>query len=219
MYRFKATSAAIFASLAVTGVTAGPAAASWFVSGTELTGTAGLAASVKVDQNLLLLEPSIGLAIECSGATLDSTNSQINAGNTGQAGSLAFLGCRTVKPETGCSLGRETITSEEISLRAILESKAPEDRIVVSPKTKNVLAEILFIEGNPNCQFKTRFPVPLDGALTLGAPTGQTEETAQALVGLGTVENNSLELGSSGKIYLDGKVLLALASGSKWSFR
>ncbi len=219
MHRFKATSAAVVVSIVVTGATAGSAAASWFVGGTELTSPAALAPTAKVDQNPVLLQPSVGLAIECSGATLDSTKSQINAGNTGQVGSLQFLGCRTVKPEKGCSLGRETITSEEISLSASLDSKAPEDRISVSPKTKNVLAEILFSEGNPNCPFNTRFPYALEGKLIFDAPTGQTEETAQALLGLGTVENNSLELGSAGKTYLDGKILLALANGSKWSFR
>ena len=52
---------------------------------------------------------------------------------------------------------------------------------------------------------------PLKGAL----PTGAVESTLQAVQGLGSLENNSLELAENRILFLGG-VLLGLASKSKW---
>ena len=96
-----------------------------------------------------------------------------------------------------------------------LGTKASGDRVTLAPQTKTTIAELPFKEEN-TCAFAGT--EPLKGEVTLDAPTGQTDEASQAVEGLGSLENNSLEVAKD-KAYVEaGKTVLKLASGSKWSF-
>ena len=218
MSKVKLTIAALAAVIALSAVTAVSASADWFVNGAKLTTSAALSTTAAVDQTTKLLVPSVGdLTIECSGTTLDGINPEIKNPDRGFAAALRFLTCNTVTP-ANCELSNpnETITTSEILARAFLGA-GEEDRVLFSPETKATFANIAFASTN-TCAFTSTQAVK--GAVTIGAPTGQLELAAQAIVGLGSVENNSLEIGSGNKAYLiGGKALLTLQSGSKWSFK
>jgi hypothetical protein len=220
MSRVKVTMMALFAVVALSAIAAGSASANWFVGGAELKTSAPLATTAKVDEFTKLLVPSLSdLTIECTGATLNGTAPEIvGPGATGKAAALEFKSCATTKPATGCALNEanQTIATLGVNARAFLKS-GTEDGVLFSPQTKKTFAEIKFSEAN-TCALAGLQPVK--GAVTIGAPTGQTEETVQAIKGLGSVENNSLEIGAGNKAFLvGGSALLELASGSKWSFK
>jgi len=209
---------ALLAVLALSAAVAGSASANWFVGGTELKTSAALATTTVVDEPSTLLVPTLSLSIVCSGKTLDGTSPEIIAGNIGKAASLKFLECNTTKPATGCALetANEPIPTLPVSARASLGS-GEADRVLFVPQTKGTFAEIKFSEAD-TCALGPA--LILKGAVTFGAPTGQLELLNQAIVGLGSIENNSLEIGSGNKAFIDGgKVLLRLASDSKWSFK
>lgn len=221
MSRVRVTMLMLFAVFAVSATAAATASANWFVNGTELTTTAALSTTAKVDESTKLLVPNLeDLTIECTSSILSGEAPLINGANgTGAAKSLKFETCNTTKPATGCALAtkNETIKTSAVSARAFLATTAPADRVLFSPQAGKIFTEVAFNEGN-TCALAGLQPVK--GAVTIGAPTGQTEELAQAITGLGSVENNSLEIGTGNKAYLvGGSALLTLASGSKWSFK
>jgi len=211
---------ALFAVLAFSAMAAGSASASWFVGGTELKTSAKLSTTAVVDEPTTLSVPALGLSVLCKGGVLDGVSPEIIAGETGKAASLKFLSCNTTVPATGCALeeSNQAIPTLGINAKASLKSgSGVEDRVLFSPQTKGTFAEIKFSEAN-TCAFNSVEPVK--GEVIVGAPTGQTESVGQAIVGLGSVENNSLEIGKGNKAFLNGgKALLTLASGSKWSFK
>lgn len=59
---------------------------------------------------------------------------------------------------------------------------------------------------------------PLTGEYTQDLDTGQTESTTHQLEGLGSIENHSLQLAGTEAYISGGDALIALESGSKWSF-
>jgi hypothetical protein len=210
----------VFVALAgLSAIPVGSASANWFVNGAELNGSAGLSTTAKVDLFPKFLVPAINFVVECSGATFDGKSPEIlGPGATGKDASLKFLSCNTTKPASGCELNEKNavLTTIGVNTREFLAAGV-EDRVLFSPQTKKTFAEIQFSEGN-TCAFTG--VIPVKGAVTGAVPTGQTEEVGQALVALGSLENSSLELGSGNKIYVSGgTALIALAGGSKWSFK
>jgi hypothetical protein len=192
------------------------ASAGWFVGGTELKTSAAIATKAVVDEKIKFLVPAVeDLTIECAGSTLDSENGKIEGTDKSFASKLTFLACSTIKP-TGCALESQPVGISTTPILALAALKSgEEDKVTFTPETGKTFAEITFSEAN-TCSLSGI--EGLKGAFTLGVPTGQLELESQALVGLGSIENNSLEVFSS-KVYLiGGKSLLRLASGSKWSF-
>ena len=219
MSRIRVMILALSAALALSAVAISSASAVWLVNGTTLVSSAALTTAAVVDEPSKLLVPSLGdLTIECTGSRLDETKPEIIVGDTGKAESLKFLTCNTTHPASGCALEKanEAISTNPINTRAFL-GKGEEDRILFSPQTRPIFTELAFHEPD-ECAFEGLTAVK--GSVTLGAPTGQLELLNQAIVGLGSVENNSLEIGSgTTKAYLlGGKTLLRLANDSKWSF-
>jgi hypothetical protein len=130
--------------------------------------------------------------------------------------SKILSGCSTIEPATGCELEAQPVSIETEPLVGTLTLGAGEqDRIHIQPQTKTTIALLSFKETN-TCALAGLFS--LHGSYTLSLPSGQLEVEAQAFEGLGSVENNSLELGGS-KAFIEGKELLELASRSKWSFK
>jgi len=204
--------------IAFSAVGVASASADWFVGGALLKSSAALSTTAVVDAPTTLLVPALGLSVVCSGGTLDGTNPEIITGDTGKAKALTFLSCNTTKPEKGCALEvtNQAISTLPINARAFLGT-GEEDRVLFSAQTKSLFTDIFFSGAN-ECAFNGEEPVK--GSVIVGAPTGQLELLNQAIVGLGSVENNSLEIGAGNKAFLDGgKALLKLANDALWSFK
>jgi hypothetical protein len=192
------------------------ASAGWFVGGTQLTTSARLATAEVVDEIPTILVPAIeDLSFTCSGGTFDNASPEIIAGNSVKAQALTFLECKTIKPATGCALASETIGTVPITAVASL-GPGEEVRVKYLPQTKSIIAEVEFLDTN-SCAFDGLEGVK--GSITEGIPKGQLEAATETLVGLGSVENNSLEVANSKIIIKGGRGLVKLASGSKWSFK
>jgi len=218
MSRIKIVVPILFAVFAVSAMAVSSASAEWLVGGTKLVGSAALATTALVDEPTKLLVPTIqDLTIECTGEVLDGENPRIEAPDKGFASSLKFLACNTTKPASGCALEvvNQPITTLPI-LALVVLGKGEEDRVTFTPETKSTFATFKFSESN-TCAFNGEEAVK--GSVTIGAPTGQLDLLTQAIVGLGSVENNSLEIGTANKAFLiGGKALLKLANDATWSF-
>jgi hypothetical protein len=206
----------VAAVAAFSALGAASASAEWLVGGTVLTGSAALTNQALVDATSTLLVPALGLSIVCGGHFLDGTDPLIIAPDKGFASALTFLGCNTTAPASGCALEEkeQPIATNPILARAFLGT-GEEDRVLFSPETKGIFANIKFSEKN-TCAFNGIEPVK--GSLIAGAPTGRLNLATQPLVGLGSVENHSLEIGTQPAFLDGGRALLALVSGSTWSF-
>jgi hypothetical protein len=217
MCRAKAVATAVFAVFAASSLAASSATATWLVGGSPLTGTAALATSAVVDEPTKLLVPDFGLVITCSGAALGLVGPRIEGTDKGFVSSLRFLACNVTQPPSGCALEETNQTIATLPLLA-LASKATgeEDRITLTPETKRGFAEIAF---NPFDECNMENPLLVAGSVKVGVPTGQLELLNQALVDLGSSENNSLEA-SAHKAYLaGGRALLKLQSDRSWGFK
>jgi hypothetical protein len=220
MFRVKIVTIMGVVACVFSALGAASASANWFVGGTELKTSAILATAEVVDEIPVILVPSLNdLAATCSGGgTLNNSSPEIIAGNSVKAEALIFLGCNVTNPPTGCSLAKpnQAIPTLPITAHAFL-GPGEEVRVIYLAQTKNTLAEIEFSESN-ECALTGR--QILKGSITDGVPRGQLEATTETLVGLGSVENNSLEGGGGAKVKIvGGKALVKLASGSKWSFQ
>jgi hypothetical protein len=189
------------------------ASAAWYVEGTELSSTAALATTAKLDESVNLNVPSLGVKLTCTGGAskvLSATKPYIQAPGSLGAESLILQGCSEITP-TSCEIS-ETIATEPVAA-SVEKVEFPLDRIRLVPKTGKVLASITF-EGT--CLEAGEEPV--DGSVTLDAAGLQEESATQSVSPLGTTENNSLEL-LKDKSYLEhGKALLQLASGKVFAF-
>jgi len=217
MSKVKVVMTVLGALMVLSAMSAASASAEWLVNGAPLVGSAALSPKALVDEFSTLLVPTLGLSIQCTGHFLDGSNPVITAPNLGSASSLTFLGCSTTAPASGCALAEEN--NEPIETTGILATAylgAGESvRILFKPETKGTFANIKFSEKN-TCAFNMVEAVK--GQLVANSPDGQLELLAHILSGLGSAENNSLEIGGD-KAYLDGgAALLTLASDSKWSF-
>jgi hypothetical protein len=218
MSKVKVAAAALFVVFAMSVIAVNSASAEWLIGGTALTGTAALLSTALVDEKTKLLVPSLeDLTLECVGETLDGENPTLIAPDKGFASKLTFLGCSTVKPASGCAIEAQPVGISTVPILALAALKTgEEDKVTFTPETKKIFTEIPFSSTN-TCAFNGLEAVT--GSVTVGAPTGTLELLNQAIVGLGSFENNSLEIGGTNKAYLvGGKALLRLASDSKWSF-
>jgi hypothetical protein len=216
MFRAKIITIISLIACAFSALGAVSASASWFVGGTELKTSAQLATAAVIDEIPTLLVPAVSdLALTCTGGTLDNASPEIIAGNSVKAQALKFLGCEVTNPAKGCALEGTTISTFPITAVASL-GPGEEVRVKYLPQTKNIIAEVEFGEAN-TCAFNSLESVK--GSITEGIPKGQLEAATETLVGLGSVENNSLEVGNSKIIIKGGRGLVKLASGSKWSFK
>lgn len=210
--------AALFTSIVFTLMFTTSAFAGWFIEGEELTSTAALSTTSSADATSALLVPALKLTIVCGGSTLDATSPTLVSGSTLTAASLAFLSCNTTAPASGCALqeANQTVRTNAISALVTGGPTSPEARLLFTAKTKSTLATISFNETN-TCAFNSE--EPLKGSVKVKAPKFEEEQATQPLEGLGSVENNSLEIGAGNKAFIDGgKTLLGLASGAEWLF-
>jgi hypothetical protein len=216
MSRLKALSVALLAATAVSVVAVSSASAIWMVGGTNFHGTAALATTAVVHEPARLLVPSLEhLTITCSGSLLDAEEPRIEALDKIFARALRFLSCNTNRVNCALEVTNQTIGTFPILILADLGTKESV-KLLVLPETKGRFAEFKFNESN-TCALAGVQPV--SGAVNISSPDGQLELLSHLIEGLGSFENNSLQIGSGNKAYLvGGKVLLRLQSDSKWSF-
>jgi hypothetical protein len=216
MRKVKVATIALSAVFAFSALGAATASAEWLVGGTVLTGSAAISTHILVHITSTFLVPALGVSLVCGGNTLDAVDPLIIAPDRGFASSLSFLGCNVTVPATGCALAEK---NQKISTTAILGraflGPGEEDRILFSAETKGTLANITFSETN-TCAFNGIEPVK--GSFISGLPTGRLDLATQSLVDLGSVENNSLEVGGQKAFMHGGKFLALLVSGATWSF-
>ena len=199
--------------------TSSATAAGWHINGTELKKGSKeqltTASTIDTAATLSIVAKSEKITVRCSGTTLDWTNPEIIGTNEGMAKSLTLTDCATTKPATKCALTSSSISTNPIKI-TVTKGAGESNIDTVKSLSEEPLVELGFSEKN-TCAFSESQPIA--GTFRLNAPTGQTEEELQAIEGLGSIENNSLEI-SGDKVYLEGgKALEKLTSGSKWSFR
>ncbi len=217
--RIKTILATLPMIVALCAVDSASASANWFIDGNELGAgqTAALSTTAKVDADTVFNFSKLKLKIICTGSLFRGTSLEIAGGNTGKAASLIFEGCSTTEPATGCEIENQPasiVTNPILATARQGPSKTSADRITFAPQVGAKFAEIS-LGLLDKCGLSS---LTIKGTMTINAPTGQHEETLQAIEGLGSIENHSLESEGS-KVYLEGgKALLKLASGSKWSF-
>jgi hypothetical protein len=195
---------------------AASASAEWLVGGTVLSGSVSFSSQALIDEAPTMLLPALNLSVVCGGHFLDMLHPLITAPDRASASSWIFLGCNVTMPASGCSLveENETIPTAAILARVFL-GPGEEDRLLFAPETKGTFANMSFSEKNI-CAFAGIEPVK--GSFIAGMPTGRLNLATQPFVYLGSVENNSLEVGGK-VVFLDGgRALLRLASESAWSF-
>ena len=218
MLKIKGIAGVFVAALALSAmIVASASADQWNVNGAPLTGSASLALTAVAD-SLLLLETGAGaetpIKVDCKGPILIESGT-ITAPDKDAATSLTFDACKSIEP-ANCTIQEKIETEGGVSSLIELNS-AKAVRILFKPASGHTFAVITYTGAN--CSIAGEKPV--NGSVTGGAPTGTEERTLQVLEGLGTTENNiaehTLELAGQ-KVFLLGKVLLELASKSKWSF-
>jgi hypothetical protein len=186
--------------------------ASWFVNGTKLPAGSkqALSTTARVASAPVLNVPSLNIKISCSG--LSGESPEIVGTTTGKAKSLIFEKCSEIAPAK-CSV-ETTIPTLAVQADPFF-NVLQEDRVQFKPQSGTTFATIDFLGSE--CPVAGEKPVK--GAVAVNAPTDQTELAEQPIEGLGTVENNSLEI-TGDKGYIEGgKAFLKLASGAKWSFQ
>ena len=199
--------------------TSSATATGWHINGTALAKgskqSLTTASIVDTDSTLSIVTKSETLTVVCKGPSIGATSPEIIGTNEGMAKALTFTGCATTKPATKCQLSSSEIQTNPVKV-FITKGAGEADVETVVPLSEEPFAEVPFSEKD-TCAFSE--PQPVSGAVRLNLPTGQTEEELQAVEGLGSVENNSLEVAKD-KMYVEGgKVLLEQATSSKWSFR
>ena len=187
-------------------IAASPVSADWFVEREELTGTAALASTAKVDkENVLKAE---GVTISCSGTALNSAAPDLVESRKITASSITFTGCKASSP---CSLAKSEIKTESVVAELTTEG-AVADGATLKPKTGTRLSTLTF-EG-AECALTGE--APLTGQAKALLPTGEEEETVQALSWVTAESSKELKLGSS-PASLEGSSLFRLASDKAWS--
>ena len=170
--------------------------------------------TAKIDATTILHIPAVKVKVECKGPLLTAEDPEISEVASARAKSVVFEGCATVEPATKCELEKTTIATEPVE--AILTTgTSPADSALVKPETKTTFAKLDFKSSN-TCVFNEAEPVV--GVVTARAPTGQNEEVLQAFEGMGSVENNSLQVAGDKAFIEGGKALLALEGSPKWGF-
>jgi hypothetical protein len=216
MPRLRMSLVALFAVAAISVVAVSSASAVWMVGGTNLSGSVAGATTGVAEEHITLLVPSLEhLTILCPSQALVDIREWIILPTIVRISRFTFLGCNSSK--LNCRLEESNQAIPTLPLLATPTLGAGESvKLTTTAETKATLAEIKFDEAN-TCALAG--DQPLKGAVNLKMPTGQLESSSQQIEGLGSVENNSMEIGAGNKAYLiGGKILVKLQSGSKWSF-
>jgi hypothetical protein len=192
-------------------VSSASAADEWFVSGTQLVGSAALAEESKLDTLGLLLIPAVPFSLACEGPLL-LLGAYISNPARLLARQLDFRNC--FAQSSVCTLVGNTITTEGNDIQGTVALATNGSGARISVKTPSSDFTILEFSGG-SCALAGA--QPLKGEVTFGSVGSGTESAGHPLEGLGSVENNSFDIFKD-NIYLDGKALVSLASGSKWSF-
>ena len=196
---------------AVAAVASASASASqWYVGGKALTGSAKLATTAKVEEDITFSAPSLDVKIACTSVNLVSP--EIIAPGSLKAKEETYLGgCKATEGPKGCTIIQERGEPFAGLAGTAVLGTAPEDTL----ELKSPRANAFIVFELSNCGALVGQLV-LTGKVPFSMPTGQTESVEQTLVGPGT-KSTSLEM-EGNYFYVTGKFKLKLASGSKWSF-
>lgn len=206
-------------TLAVSVMTADSVSAAWFVGGKELTTTAAVANLPHIINSIIIHSSAGGIPILVLCGGIHLINGFLIPPDIFFVQRVDFLKCHTIESTpTNCKLKGEvegiphlTLIGTTPQLLLILRS----GRFHLKPLTGKLFAEVPFEEGTA-CALEGN--IPIKGGLTLNGTTSLVESVGQNFEGLGSEENNNLEFGSGNKAFVLGRILLLLASGSKWSF-
>jgi hypothetical protein len=190
----------------------------WKVEGAPIAAghSVGLASLPKIDLSLILhfKVGEVSILILCGGIHL--INGRILPPNMDFVEAIDFLNCHTISPTpTNCQLTGGQTTLTLIITGPLLSFQRSLTRALFRPESGKIFTEIPFQEGT-SCAVEGA--VPVKGELIGGTPTLNESRAEQGLVGLGSEENNNLEVGSGNKGFLLGKILLQLEGGLNWSF-
>lgn len=199
-----------FAALALSAWAAGTASAEhmWFVGGSLLQTTAAIESLLPVDGSPTLRFTNAGTTVKvaCPGV-VHLENGLITKPDVISASRILFLSCSVVEPAT-CSLEAPEIETTSIVGLASLS------KVTFKPKTGTLFATLAFTGAQ--CSLGQ---TPVKGQVTFGVASIANEQAVHLIEALGSVENNSLEVGTGNKGFIEGGSLLALLEGSpKWSF-
>lgn len=214
----RATIVALAGFICLYTAIADSASADWFVGGKKLATSAAIAGTAKLDTSVVLSTPTLGVKAQCSGGITEHSISLLELFSVVIYKKLVYHSCTVTQPASGCALEETpaTLLTEPLEGRLSL-GPGEADRAVFKPKSGTVIAVLKFLESN-TCAFDSE--EALKGAYILNLPNGQLELEAQAFEGLGSVENNSLEISAGNKTFIEaGRSLLKLASSSKWAFK
>jgi hypothetical protein len=206
--------------LAASAVLASTASAEWLVEGKPLGSgkSAALASATTVDQSLILhfTAGTVKILILCAAVSVNK--GRIFAPNGVFVQSIDFSSCHTISPTpTNCQLtGEQSAQLTLIGTNPVLATAKSSTRISFNPQTGKLFVNIPFAEGK-TCAVEGL--IPAKGEVITSTPSGGTETVSQGLQGLGSEENNSLEIGSGNKGFLLGLTLIKLESGKTWSFK
>jgi hypothetical protein len=205
----------LIATMAISALASSAAQAaggSWFVNGTKLPAGSkqALATTARVVTNAVLNVPVLGIKISC--ANLSGKSPEIIGTTTGEAEALTFEGCTELSPAK-CSIA-PTIGTEPIQGDPFIPTKGV-TRVAFTPQKGKTFANINF--KGAECSVAGEKAVK--GAVNVNAPTAQTEQAEQPIEGLGSVENNALEVTSDPAYIEGGKAFLKLSNGDGWSFQ
>ena len=98
----------------------------WYEGGKALSGSSKLAEATKVEENVKLSSPALGLVITCTGVKLGS--SEIVSPSSLKSKGMELEGCKTTTPATGCEIAEPEIYFSALE-GAVKKSASPEDRI------------------------------------------------------------------------------------------
>jgi hypothetical protein len=212
MLKAKILVAASVVTCSFSALYATSASAGWFVNGAELKTSAALTTAEVIDQIPVFNVPMLPLKVACKGGTLVGVEPEIIAPSSVSERSVVFRECTVTEP-TACSLESPEIRTEPITAQVSLAA-GESDKIVYST-TASHIAE--FALGGTSCSIAGKKAVT--GSVTERAPHGQLESSIETLEGLGSIENNSLDVANDVTYLEGGKALVKLTSGSKWSFK
>jgi hypothetical protein len=203
----------VVAVVAVSAMAAGSAsAAEWHVGGSPLTGSAELASSTGVLENVNL-ELNGGPGIECTGK-VSVISASITASDGGKIEHLRFTGCSFYPVNSGCVLSGTTVETKPLTVEAALGAKSPEDTFLLKPVTGKVF--LTYTLTGSGCE--ERGENNFKGKATFIMPKGREGFVEQELV-FKTAAFDELESEFLGNVTLKGKIKVKLASGETWSFR
>jgi hypothetical protein len=212
MSHAKATAIALLAGLALSLVASSPAfAGGWFVNGTKLAAGAkeAVATTTRMTESMVLNVPSLGIKLSCS--RLSEEAPEIIGTTSGKAASSIFEGCSETSPAK-CSVEPRIPTLGIFGFTIFIHGI---EIFIQRPLTGTTFATIDF--AGTECSIAGE--KALKGQVVGRVPTGQTELVEQPLEGMGTTENNSLEI-TGDKAYIEkGKSFNKLANSDKWSFQ